>query len=130
VKRIENELKAAVMREMRALSLFAVRREDYLRSGMPDIEVHGGARTSYLEAKHLEPGEEPDTRSVQFLTMLKLEGASWHARYLLWIGDATTGGTRTMVVRPSRLAKMDADETFTGHDHRGVAEWARRLHGR
>lgn len=128
MRRREGELKAALMRELRAAGVFAVRREDSLRSGMPDIEAHGGARSTYWEGKHLEPGEAPDTRSIQFLTMLKLEATAFAAFYVLWIGEGADASSWTMVVRPSRLAAMDAAETFRCHDHASVAQFIRGHH--
>lgn len=129
MRKRENELKAALMRELRGIPGFlAVRREDSLRSGMPDVELHGLARSTFWEGKHLAPGEPPETTSVQFLTMLRLEAASFGARYVLWIGGGGDSTSWAMAVRPSRLAAMDADVVFQGHDHISMAEWMAGRH--
>jgi hypothetical protein len=121
----EAEYKSSLMRELRAtLKCVALRHEDRFTSGIPDISVTMGGRTSWWEAKHAQPSITSE--GIQELTMLRL-AACGYARYIIW--EERRGSKRTLIVHPKRLKTMEPDVFIVGFDMRWLVDQIRLAHG-
>ncbi|MCR4301824.1 MAG: hypothetical protein NUV51_09460 [Sulfuricaulis sp.] len=124
----ESLLKSALVRTLKEQlpGFIVLRHEDVRTSGIPDISVTGGGRTSWIEVKHATPHLE--TRGIQELTCLRLAGAGF-CRYLVYQENKRGNGKRTLIVHPKHIGDMLPETFCVGYDHRWVAEYLRKIHG-
>lgn len=121
----EASLKSAFVAEAKKIPGFVIlRHEDKISSGMPDISVTGGGRTTWIETKYAKPRLVGS--GIQELTMLRLAAAGV-AYYLVW--EEKRDVRRTLLVHPRHLHNLLPQEFFLGFDHLSVVDWFRRLHG-
>ena len=121
----ESELKAALMRELRAQlpGYVHLRHEDRFTSGHPDISITGCGRTTWLEAKHATPKFDSD--GIQELTMLRLAAAG-SAYYVIW--HEKNSVKKTMIVHPKHLHDLMPETFCVGFDHKFIVEYVKKVH--
>lgn len=121
MSRHESEFKQKIMLRVkeRLPGYIAFRLEDKSLSGLPDIVLNGGNRTSWWEVKHGDP--HFDSKGIQELTMLRLAVAST-ARYIIFLESAEGGGKQTLIVHPKNIKTLLADSFCVGHDINWVVE--------
>src|SRR5262245_12425291 len=101
-----------------------LRHEDVRGCGVPDSTVTGNGKTSWWEIKHCTP--KYPTYDYQELVCKRLATAGICYYLMYWeVGR----DKRTLIVHPSNLSTMVADDSAEGHNHRLVANFIRSLHG-
>lgn len=120
----ESDYKAALMRELRSSpGCVALRHEDRFTSGIPDISVTRGGRTSWWECKHANPGIKSE--GIQELTMLRLAAAGY-ARYIVW--EEVRGILRTLIVHPMHISTLQPETFCRSFDMLWLVEQIRKVH--
>ena len=119
-KETESTLKAAIMKRLRAYKGVVVfRLEDTATSGIPDIVVTAGGKTTWWEVKFGNPNWE--SKGIQETTMLALE-ANGFARYIIYRQTADRLIGNVSIVRPSLLHVMERWETVEKFNHDWVVQ--------
>ena len=117
----EGELKAVVMAKLRQYrGILAMRIEDTSRSGIPDIYVAGGRKSSWWEVKLGRPSFE--TKEIQRLTCAELDLYAGHCRFVIYRMNPEATVKQVSIARPRDLHNMDKWETVGGFNHDWVVE--------
>jgi len=125
----EAKLKSALMTLLRApgvlpVGFVALRHEDRITAGHPDISVTGHGATTWLEAKHAHPAIR--SRGIQELTMLRL-GRAGRAFYVIYLEKDEV--KETLIVHPSKMENwLQTPHRASGFNHRYVASFIKQTH--
>lgn len=130
----EAKLKSELMAVLRPHIPGAVclRHEDKLTSGIPDISVTWGNRTSWWEVKYADPRLE--SKGIQDVTMMKLAGAGT-ANYIIYYEFHDL--QRVIIAEPRMVISNTGERvndwmthaiSASGFDHKWVAGHIRGVH--
>lgn len=121
----ESTLKAALMDRLRKYrGVLAFRIEDTATSGIPDMTVTAGGRTTWWEAKYGNP--DFDWGGIQHKRMMELE-VFGYARYIIYRSDAN-GFWAVCIVKPSDMERRETWAWKAGCDHDWVIEQILSVH--
>lgn len=125
----ERILKAALMKELRSSlpHFVAIRHEDKLTSGIPDISVSGNKKTTWIEVKYGDPSFA--SKGIQELTLSRLSRAAHDAFYVVFILDKLKDKW-TYIVAPQDIGKKPSDWPLfsRGFDHAFIIEYIKEKH--
>lgn len=127
-KKVERDHVAEVMQLLHhgTLGLVALRHEDKMTFGVPDISLTGGGMTTWWEGKRACPDFK--SSGQQELTMRRLSQVGSYARYIIF--DEIL--KRTLIVDPKDLSKWatEPELEFLGFAYREVVEWMVSVHAK
>ncbi|MEN6605875.1 MAG: hypothetical protein ABFD60_01430 [Bryobacteraceae bacterium] len=125
----EADIKGALMKRIREEfpGFVAMRHEDRLTAGVPDISLTGHRRTSWWEVKVERPDRPFESSAVQQRTMVRLARAG-HACYIVY--EFRADGTRcTHTVLPDDIGDWRNHSVhIEGFNHNIVLEAIRVIH--
>lgn len=107
-----------------APSFVTLRHEDVRTSGIPDVSITGLGKTTWWEAKYLNPVFR--STGIQELTMLRLAAAGY-ARYVIW--EEKRGIKRTLIVHPKYVDTLQAEASCVGFDMQWLVGKVKEAHG-
>lgn len=135
----EAELRSKFLAELRRQipTAVAIRHEDTLQSGTPDLTLTLSGRTGWVEFKHATPDFSGTGLQEKMCRDLAREG--W-CRYVVWWEDGLS--KLTLVIHPAvvmasagrpqcrKPAGMIAEAATSGFDHKWLVEYFQRVHAK